>query len=200
MDKRLKFREIVEPAEKMAHLTFRLPSAVKVLQLRADSNVADKWINGHYAMGKRYKDNIGGIQIRGRRRKNAYPVGLIDDNVKHHFREPNQEADHFAKMGIVGHRKLKGSQVQGGMERDARVLGRKHQRQRKEWMWTCDRSRRQRGTVDCKSQQEIGAQDILLDQNINLENSKEVIRKDPERYQNRRQQKGRQGAMRTLAC
>ena len=77
-------------------LSIAIRSEGTVVQLRADSNVADKWINGHYAMGKRYKDNIGGI--RGRRRKLLTSWCLIDDNVKHHFREHKQEADHFAKL------------------------------------------------------------------------------------------------------
>ena len=29
-----------------------------VMHLCGDSNVADKWINGHDAMGKRYKENM----------------------------------------------------------------------------------------------------------------------------------------------
>ena len=106
------------------------------------------------------------------------------------------------KVGIVG-QKLKRSREQGGMERDVRILGRKHQRQRKRW--TGDRSRRQRETDhncgaeesmhdhdcgDCRRQEEIGAQDILLGSDQN----------DSERYQNQRQQKGRQRAMRTLVC
>ena len=31
------------------------------VQLCGDSNVADKWINGHYAMGKKYKEQVSEI-------------------------------------------------------------------------------------------------------------------------------------------
>ena len=32
------------------------------VQMCGDSNVAEKWINGYYALGEKYKNKIGGIQ------------------------------------------------------------------------------------------------------------------------------------------
>ena len=122
-----------QPKNRPLDLSIAIHSEGTFVELRADSKVAGKWNNGHYAMGQRYKDN-GGIQIRGRRRKLFTPQVLIDDNVKHPFKEHKKEADHFLKLGIVG-QKLKRSREQGGMERDVRVLGRKHQKTTEEVDW-----------------------------------------------------------------
>ena len=59
-----------------------------------NSKVAERWITGHYAMVTKYEDKIG------------YPVGLIDDHVKHISREHKQEADHLANLGAKGQRKI----------------------------------------------------------------------------------------------
>ena len=40
------------------------------------------------------------------KRKVAFPFSQIDDNVKHIFREHNQEADHRANLGAEGQRKI----------------------------------------------------------------------------------------------
>ena len=53
-----------------------------------DSYAADKWINGHHAMGTKYRNTNGGIQktLRSRWKKGvAYPVGKTEDAVKHVF-------------------------------------------------------------------------------------------------------------------
>ena len=51
-----------------------------------DSKVVEKWMNGQYAMGQKYKDKIGHIQKTLHswwKRNVAYSVGLVDDYVKH---------------------------------------------------------------------------------------------------------------------
>ena len=88
--------------------TDQLPYAVKVLPciMCGDSNVAEQWIIGDYAMGRKYKDKFGHIQITLHlwwKRKMAYPVEKVDDYVKHTFREHNQEADH---LGTEGHKDI----------------------------------------------------------------------------------------------
>ena len=61
--------------------------------------------DGHYAMGDKYKEQIGGIQSTLHswwRRKIACPVGKIEDYVKLLFREHNPEADQMANLGTEG--------------------------------------------------------------------------------------------------
>ena len=61
--------------------------------------------DGTRASGK----NIGRIQktlYSWWKRKIAYPVVQIDDNVKHIFREHNQEAEHLENLGAEGQRKI----------------------------------------------------------------------------------------------
>ena len=79
------------------------------VQLCCDSIVAEKWIYGHYAKGDTHKEKIGRIQKTQHswwKRQVAYPVGLIDDNVKHTFREHYQEAHHPANLGAEEQRKV----------------------------------------------------------------------------------------------
>ena len=57
-----------QPKNRPLDLSIAIHSEGTIAQLRADSKVADKWINGYFAMGQRYMDN-GGIQIRGGRGK-----------------------------------------------------------------------------------------------------------------------------------
>ena len=88
--------------------TDRLPHAVKVLPciVSGDSNVAEQWIIGYFAMGKKDAENIGHIQKTLHlwlRRNVAYPVDKVDDYVKHVFREHNQETDDLANQGTEGH-------------------------------------------------------------------------------------------------
>ena len=77
--------EIVEPAEKMAHLTLRLPSAVKVL-LCSCVRTAMWLINGSMAItrwerGTRTILVVSKFVVEGE--KMLSPWGLIDDNVEH---------------------------------------------------------------------------------------------------------------------
>ena len=71
--------------------------------------MAEKWINGNYAMGKKYKDN----SVVFKKKKNvAFVVEeenrtspwreVVDDYVKHISREHNEEADHLATLGMEG--------------------------------------------------------------------------------------------------
>ena len=62
-----------QPKNRPHNLSIAMHSEGTIVQLRGDSKVADKWINGHYAMGQRCNDNVGGIQIRGRRRNLLTP-------------------------------------------------------------------------------------------------------------------------------
>ena len=66
-----------------------------------DSKVAEKWINGKAKIG-----HTGKTLHSWWRRKVAYPVGRIDDYVKHILREHNLEADHLANLGADGQRKI----------------------------------------------------------------------------------------------
>ena len=75
------------------------------VQLCGDSNVAEKWINGHDAMGQQLQGNIGRVQktLNSRwKRKIAYPVAQIDHYLKHIFREHNHEADPSGEPGTEG--------------------------------------------------------------------------------------------------
>ena len=63
-----------------------------------DSSVAEKWINGHRAIGYTYRRKIIHMQKNFALHalvveKIAYPVTQIDDHVKHSFLGHNQEAD-----------------------------------------------------------------------------------------------------------
>ena len=75
-----------------------------------DCNVAEKWIKWHHAMGQELREKkIGRIQktlYSWWKRTIAYPVAQIDDNVKHLFREHNQEAEHLENLGAEGQRKI----------------------------------------------------------------------------------------------
>ena len=73
-----------------------------------NSNVAEKWISGHYAMGQNKKRTNGRIQKPLHscwKKKLAFSVSPIDDYVKHIFREHNQEADYLANLG-AGRKKI----------------------------------------------------------------------------------------------
>ena len=64
--------------------------------------MAEQRINGHSAMGQKYKEKNGHIQkmlYSLRKNKKACLVRMIDHYVKHIFREHSQEADHLAKPG-----------------------------------------------------------------------------------------------------
>ena len=63
----------------------------------------EKWINGTCAMGPKSIRRT----LRSLRRRNvAYPVGQVDDNVRHVLREHNQEADHLANLAPEGQRQI----------------------------------------------------------------------------------------------
>ena len=60
-------------------------------------------------MGQKYKAKIGAFQKTLHswwRRKAACLVGMIDDDVKHIFREHTQEAHHLTNLGAKGQRKI----------------------------------------------------------------------------------------------
>ena len=73
------------------------------VQTCGESNVAEKWINRHYAMGQTLHGKLGRMQKTLHswwKRRIAYPVTQIDDCVKH------QEADHLVILGTEGQRKV----------------------------------------------------------------------------------------------
>ena len=72
-----------------------------------DSNVAEKWINGHDAMGQKHSGEIGHIQNTFHswwKKHVACPVTKIDDYVQRIFREHNQEVDRLANLFAEGER------------------------------------------------------------------------------------------------
>ena len=75
------------------------------VQLCGDSKVAEKWINGHDAMGQQFQGNIGRVQktLNSRwKRKIAYPVAQIDHYLKHIFRSTITSPTHLANLGQRG--------------------------------------------------------------------------------------------------
>ena len=75
-----------------------------------DSSVDEKHVNGNYAIvNELQRQKFDGIQRTlhsWRKRGIAYPVRKIDDDVKHEFREHNQEADHLGNLGAEGKSKI----------------------------------------------------------------------------------------------
>ena len=67
---------------------------------------SETWISGPHAMGTTYRNKIGGIQetLHYWKKSVAYPVGKIEDFVKHVFREHTQEGDHLANVVEVRRR------------------------------------------------------------------------------------------------
>ena len=78
------------------------------VQLCGDSNVAKPRINGHFAMGQvqgeieASSEDIAFVVDE----KEVFPGRSIDDNVKHIFREHNQEADDLVNLVNEGQRKI----------------------------------------------------------------------------------------------
>ena len=69
----------------------------------------EKWINGTCAMGPKDREQMESIQRTLHalwKRKVAYPVGQVDDYVRHVLREHNQEADHLANLAPEGQRQI----------------------------------------------------------------------------------------------
>ena len=66
--------------------------------LCGDSNVAGKW---SLCFGT---SHIQKTLHSGWKEKIAFPISQIDDQVKHIFREHNQEAGHWANWGAAGQR------------------------------------------------------------------------------------------------
>ena len=96
---------VVEPLDTSIHIREEGPP----VQLCEDSNVAEKWINGHHAMGQKYRGKIGHVQKTLHslwKKKSACPATQIDDYVRHIFREHNQESDHLANLGADGQSKI----------------------------------------------------------------------------------------------
>ena len=67
--------------------------------------MAESGTSDHCAMGKRNKEQSGGIQRTLHwwwKREVAYSVERKDDSVKHIFREHSLEAGHLANLGTEG--------------------------------------------------------------------------------------------------
>ena len=93
-----------------------------------DSNVAETWINGHYAMGRSTGRKSAEYKTLHSwwKRSIAYPARNIKDYVKHIHREHSQEADHMANLRAEGVPQVNVEIVKKrNMESDTRVLGRR---------------------------------------------------------------------------
>ena len=72
------------------------------VQLCGNSSVACKWINGECSLRQKYRGRIGQAQMTLHswwKEKSAKPISMIDDFVKHVYREHNEEADSWANNG-----------------------------------------------------------------------------------------------------
>ena len=78
------------------------------VQLCGDSEFAEKWVNGQYVLGQKYRGRIGHILKTLRswwKRRIAHPISKIDHPMRT-VREHNLEADHLANLGAKGQRQI----------------------------------------------------------------------------------------------
>ena len=105
-----------------------------------ESNVTENGSTGTTGWEKKYRDKIGGIQKTSHswwKRSVAQPVRIIEDCVKHVFKEHNQEADHLANQGAEGKSK---KTIEGVKNTETWKVVRGY----------CDSSEREDGSSGCK--------------------------------------------------
>ena len=71
-----------------------------------ETEFAEKWINGHYAVGQKYRGINSKHVVLMVEMKNRTSYLKIDDYVKQIFTEHNQEADDLANLGAEGQRHI----------------------------------------------------------------------------------------------